>query len=221
MRKMRPTETLKAARRHPFGTALLVAAFACATVPAAQAATSSGGTAAGSAAAATGSSGLVVMDRSHDNDSPDDTLYALYEIVNNSTTAVPLSELTMRYYFINAPAPTPGMAGVTTASPVFFCDWAAVGCANVTQTFVTLPSGLTGADTYSQIGFTSGAGSIPAGGSTGELQTRIEHNNWTWFQSGASYSFISDPSFVYKATTTVTLYLNGQLIWGTPPAGAS
>lgn len=217
MRGWRPIAALKAARRNPFGIALLVAAFAFATVPVAQAATSiPSGAAAGSSSVS-----LQVLDRSHDNDDIDDTLYALYEIANQGTTAVPLSELTMRYYFINAPAPTPGMAGVTSASPVFFCDWAQVDCSNVTQTFVTLPSGVTGADTYSQIGFTAGAGSIPAGGNTGEIETRIEHNNWTWFQSGDSYSFISDPSFVYEATTTVTLYLNGQLIWGTPPPGAS
>ena len=211
MREWRPIAALKAARRHPLGTALLAAVFAFAIVPVAQAATSS--------SAASGTS-LQVLDRSHDNDSPDDELYALYQIVNNSTTAVPLSELTMRYWFVNAPAATPGITGTPPDSPVFACDWAQVSCSNVTQTFVTLANPVTGADTYSEIGFTAAAGSIPAGGSTGEIQTRIHHEHWSWFNSDASYSFISDPSFVYEATTTVTLYLNGQLIWGTPPAGS-
>src|ERR1044071_3202138 len=45
--------------------------------------------------------GVKVQDRSHDNDNPDNTLYALYQVVNTSASAVPLSSLTMRYWFTN------------------------------------------------------------------------------------------------------------------------
>ena len=149
-----------------------------------------------------------VQDRSHDNDNPDNQLYAHFQIINTGTTSVPLSSLTMRYWFTNE-AP---------ADPVAFaCDYALVTCGNITATFVTLSSPVTGANTYLQIGFTAGAGSIAPGQSSGEIQTRIHHVNWSNFITTDSYSFISDPSFVYKDTQTVTLYLNGVLIWGTEP----
>ena len=163
----------------------------------------------GAVTAATQSdSGLKVQDRSHDNDNPDNTLYALYQIINTGTVSVPLSSLTMRYWFSNE-APADPL--------VFECDWAQVGCNNVTSKFVTLSSPVTKANSYVEIGFTAAAGSIAPGESSGEIQTRVHHVNWSNFITTDSYSFISDPSFVYKDTQTVTLYVNGVLVWGTEP----
>jgi len=150
----------------------------------------------------------MVEDRSHDNDNPDNQLYAHYQIINNGTTAVPLSSLTMRYWFTNE-APTDPL--------VFACDYALVGCSNVTANFVSLSTPVTMANSYLQIGFTAAAGSIAPGQSSGEIQTRIHHVNWSEFITTDSYSFISDESFVYKPTQTVTLYLNGVLVWGVEP----
>ena len=151
---------------------------------------------------------LVVQDRSHDNDSPDNQFYALFQILDNGTSAVPMSSLTMRFWFTNE----------TPSDPLqFACDWAQVSCANVTAKFVRLTTATTKANSYAQIGFTSAAGSIAPGTNSGEIQTRIHHQNWSNFITTDSYSFISDPSFVYKDTQTVTLYLNGVLVWGTEP----
>ncbi|HEX6524302.1 MAG TPA: cellulose binding domain-containing protein [Streptosporangiaceae bacterium] len=184
---------------------LLVAAFAFGVAPAAQ---SSVVPAAKSGAVPAAQSGLKVQDRSHDNDSPDNQFYALFQILNTGTTAVPLSSVTMRFWFTNE---TP------TDPLVFACDWAQVNCSNVTSQLVALPTPVTKANTYAQIGFTAAAGSIAPGQSTGEIQTRIHHQNWSNFITTDSYSFISDPSFVYKDTQTVTLYVNGVLVWGTEP----
>jgi endo-1,4-beta-xylanase len=194
----RPKAARSAVKRlAQLSTGLLVALFVFGTVPAAH-----------GAVAPAAQSGLKVQDRSHDNDNPDNTLYALYQILNTGTTAVPLSSVTMRYWFTNE-APTDPLA--------FACDWAQVNCSNTTSKFVVLPTARTMADTYVEIGFTAGAGSIAAGGGTGEIQTRIHHVNWSNFNTTATYSFISDPSFVYKDTQTVTLYVNGTLVWGTEP----
>jgi len=152
---------------------------------------------------------LKVQDRSHDNDNPDNQLYALYQIINTGTTTVPMSELTMRYWFSNTNPADP---------PVFNCDWAAVNCSNITSTIVTLSPARTLADHYLQLGFTAAAGSLAPGQSSGEIQTRIHDLNYSNFDTTSSYSFISDESFVYKDTQTVTLYLNGVLIWGTEPS---
>jgi len=178
---------------------LLVALFAFGLVPAAQGAV---------LPAAQSDSGLKVQDRSHDNDNPDNPLYALYQTVNTGTTSVPLSSLSMRYWFTNE----------TPADPlVFACDYAQVGCANITAKFVTLSSPVAKANMYLEIDFTAAAGSLAPGQSTGEIQTRIHHVNWSNFNTTETYSFISDPSFVYKDTQTVTLYLNGALVWGVEP----
>jgi endoglucanase len=114
----------------------------------------------------------------------------------------------MRYWLTNE-APTDPL--------VFECDYALVTCGNITNNFVALPQPVTMADTYLQIGFPAAAGSIAPGQSSGEIQIRIHHVNWSNFITTDSYSFISDPSFVYKDTQTVTLYLNGVLVWGTEP----
>lgn len=195
MRK-RPPNALK---RIAVGTGVLVALSVFGVVPAAR---SSVGPAAPSGVA------LKVQDRSHDNDNPDNQLYAHYQIINTGTTTVPLSSLTMRYWFTNE-APTDPLE--------FDCDYALVTCANITANFVSLPTPVTMANSYVQIGFTAAAGSIAPGQSSGEIQTRIHHINWSNFITTDSYSFISDESFVYKDTQTVTLYLNGVLIWGTEP----
>ena len=180
-------------------TGLLVALFMFGPVPAAQSAV---------LPAAQSDSGLKVQDRSHDNDNPDNTLYALYQTVNTGTASVPFSSLTMRYWFTNE----------TPADPlVFECDYAQVGCGNITSKLVVLPSPVAKANMYVEIGFKAGAGSLAPGQSSGEIQTRIHHVNWSNFVTTDSYSFISDPSFVYKDTQTVTFYLNGVLVWGAEP----
>lgn len=157
-------------------------------------------------------SGLKVQDRSHDNEEVDAQLYAHYEIFNTGTgttpTAVPLSSLTMRYWFTNE----------TPSDPlVFECDYAQVDCANVTSKFVVLTTPRSLANTYAEIGFKPAAGTLQPGRNTGEIQTRVHHQSFSNFTAPESYSFISDPSFVYKDTQTVTLYLNGILVWGVEP----
>jgi len=104
------------------GIGLLVALFVFGSVPAAQSEV---------VPAAQSDAGLKVQDRSHDNENPDNTLYALYQIINTGTASVPLSSLTMRYWFTNE----------TPADPlVFACDYALVTCSNITAKFVALPS---------------------------------------------------------------------------------
>ena len=177
---------------------LLVALFVFGPVPAAQS----------SVLPAASGVGLKVQDRSHDNDNPDNTLYALYQNINTGTTAVPLSSVTFRYWFTNE----------TPADPlVFECDYATVSCSNITAKLVTLPAPVAGANMYVEIGFKAAAGSLAPGQSTGEIQTRIHHVNWSNFNTTETYSFISDPSFVYKDTQTVTLYVDGALVWGAEP----
>jgi hypothetical protein len=162
----------------------------------------------GAIASAQSISGLKVQDRSHDNEEVDAQLYAHYEIDNTGRVAAPLTSITMRYWFTNE-NPTDPL--------VFACDYALINCSSITSKFVTLARPVPLANTYLEIGFTAAAGSIAPGQNSGEIQTRIHHANYSNFFTSQTYSFIGDPSFVYKDTTTVTLYINGVLVWGVEP----
>jgi cellulose 1,4-beta-cellobiosidase len=181
------------------GGGLLMALFALCAVSAAQ----------GVPVSAAPSAGLKVQDRSHDNDNPDAQLYGDFQIINTGTGSVPLSSLTMRYWFTNETPTDPLVSN---------CDYAQVSCSNITTKFVTLATPVAGkANTYIEYGFTAAAGSIAAGGSGGEIQARVHHAAYANFNTAESYSFVFDPSFVFKDTQTVTLYVNGALVWGVEP----
>jgi len=162
----------------------------------------------GSMAFAQSVSNLSLLDRSHDNDNPDNQLYFQAEVANGGTVAAPLSSITLRYWFMNE-TPTDPLA--------FACDYAQINCSNITSKFVVLTTPVTKANTYLELGFTAGAGSIAPNSNTGEIQTRIHHQAYSNFTTTESYSFISDPSFVYKPSMTVTVYINGVLVWGQEP----
>jgi endoglucanase len=128
------------------------------------------------------------------------------ELVNNGTSAVPLSALTVRYWFTE-----------DGSQPLqYSCDYAPVGCANVAGSYATVSPARTGADHYLQIGFTSAAGSLAPGASTGGLQNRIYQANFATMMQTNDYSFnAADASFT--ANPHITVYYNGSLIYGTEP----
>jgi cellulose 1,4-beta-cellobiosidase len=132
-------------------------------------------------------------------------------IVNTGTEPLPLSELKLRYYFTK---------DSQTQALEAACSWTALPgtCANVTVTTGTLTPALTVADSYLEVGFTAGAGSLPVGGQTLDLIVRVNKANWSDFDQSNDYSF--DPtstSDTWKDWSKVTLYRNGTLIWGLQP----
>jgi len=158
-----------------------------------------------------GTSGLKVQYRSHDIDAIDNQIYAQYIVVNDGTTPIPLSALTLRYWYtINGVRPQ-----------TFNCDYALVGCGNVTGKFVAMPSPTSGADSYVEVGFTPGAGMLGSGQQTGEIQTRIHKNDWSNYNQADDYSIDLAQKFVYEDWPRVTLYLNGVLVWGVEPSGST
>ncbi len=133
------------------------------------------------------------------------TLNPRYKITNTGTSAIPLTDLTLRYYYT-----------IDSAKPQsFWCDWSHVGSSNVTGNFVTMGTPKTNADTYLEIGFTSGAGSLGVGQSI-EIQTRINKNDWTNYTQTNDYSFDSTDSS-YVDWNNVPGYLSGSLEWGNEP----
>jgi len=152
----------------------------------------------------TGTGSLAVQYRAMNTNPTDNTISPHFNIKNNGTSAVSLSTLKIRYYFTKD-----GSQALNA-----FIDWAQVGNSNVVTTFGSATG--TGADTYLEISFTAGAGSIPAGGQSGDIQARIAKADWSNFNETGDYSF--DPTkTAYANWSKVTLYQNGTLVWGTQP----
>lgn len=133
------------------------------------------------------------------------TLNPRIKLVNTGTSTINLSDVKLHYYYT--------IDGEMDQS--FWCDWSTVGSSNVTGNFVKLATPLTGADSYLEIGFTGGAGSLAAGASI-EIQIRASKNDWTNYTQTGDYSF--DPTdTAYADWSKTTGYVAGALQWGIEP----
>ncbi len=128
-----------------------------------------------------------------------------FNVVSLSTSAVPLSEFKIRYYFTKE----------SGGNLVWNCDYAVVGCGNISASFVAISPARTGADYYVEIGFTSGT--LPGNmGSSGQIQARMNKSDWTNFNESNDYSFDATKTS-FADWNKVTLYRNGTLVWGVEP----
>ncbi|QOS82751.1 beta-mannosidase [Paenibacillus sp. JNUCC31] len=128
-----------------------------------------------------------------------------FKVVNNGNSAIQLSDVKIRYYYT--------IDGEEAQS--FWSDWASIGSANVTGTFVKLATPVTGADYALEVGFSSSAGTLSPGQSA-EIQTRFSKNNWSNYNQANDYSFKASAS-QFANNEQVTGYMNGQLAWGIEP----
>jgi len=140
-------------------------------------------------------------------------------IINNSTTgmpALPLSDLTVRYWYT---------IDTTPPSQTSNCDYATRGCGQLTgQSFTAVNPARTNANYYFQFGF-SGTATLAAGGNvgdgnsgpstTGEIQLRLNKSDFSVYMQSNDYSY--NGVTTYTATTKVTVYRKGTLIYGTEP----
>ncbi len=138
-----------------------------------------------------------------------------------------LSELTVRYWFTADGAPT-----VTAIS-----YYATIGSTNVMTSVeslssATVPPATATADSYVEIAFGAGAGSIAPMSDTGQIQIAFVDSDHsgpaTHFNENNDYSFnAKDTSANCNAadmnnapsclTDFITLYRGGKLVWGTEP----
>lgn len=124
-----------------------------------------------------------------------------FNIVNTSDKEVPMSDIVVRYWYTRE-----GAIGWES----FNCDWAEkIPKASVTATYFNIYH-------YMDIHFSSGT--IPAGGNSGEIQIRWGYGDSSKMDQSNDYSF--SPSMSSLADyTKMTIYRNGELIWGTEPKG--
>ncbi|WP_034263654.1 cellulose binding domain-containing protein [Actinospica robiniae] len=125
-------------------------------------------------------------------------------VVNNGSSAVSLSTVAIRYYFTEDGHPYS-----------FACEWAQIGCANLTGSIVAMATPTATADHYLEIDFTGG--SLAAGASTGDLQLRLTRTDWGAVNQADDYSFANQSS--YAANGDITLSVGGSVVSGTAPGG--
>jgi len=128
-----------------------------------------------------------------------------FKLFNMGTTPIPLSEMTLRYYY------TIDTAQAQTA----FIDYAAVGNTNVSLAFVAVSPAKTGADFYVQVSFAAAAGSLAAGANTSNIQARWNKNDFSNYNEANDYSYTN--SLTFMTVTKVTAYRLGVLVYGTEP----
>lgn len=152
------------------------------------------------------------MDEPNDNE-----MKPQFNVVNTGTKAIPLVELTIRYFY-TADGPPSG-----TDYQQLTVDYADIGRitnkgTSVKLSFAALVPPEKLADTYVEVGF-AGNDALAGGQSTNQIETRInwknytpnydETNDYSW--DGTKTSFVDWPK--------VTLYQRGVLVWGREPNG--
>lgn len=133
-----------------------------------------------------------------------------FELVNNTSSAIPYSSLTIDYYFSDPSDETYD----------FGCAWAVVSCADLTGTVLAAPSPTTGADHILQITFSAAAGSLAPGANSGDMELRMWRADWANINQAGDYSF-NGADTSYTAWSQVTAFQSGTLVWGTEPDGAT
>ncbi len=128
-----------------------------------------------------------------------------FKLYNNGTTPIPLSEITLRYWFTRD----------TAIAQTAWCDFATLTAANITLSFAAVSPARTNADYYFQVGFAPAAGNLAAGANTGNIQTRFSKDDFSNYNEANDYSYVASTSFA--VTTKVTVYRLGNLVYGTEP----
>jgi hypothetical protein len=149
--------------------------------------------------------GLVLEYKAADTNAVNSEIKPHFNIVNNTMDSVPVSALSIRYWYTLEPN------GSQTQQ--FNCDYAKIGSGNVSGTFVAASGEMT--DHYLQINL-AGATNLLPGQSSGEIQIRFHKSDFATFDETNDYSF--DPTkLAFAPWDKVGLYYDGTLVWGMEP----
>jgi hypothetical protein len=152
---------------------------------------------------------LIVEYKDGDKTKPESNKIRPYlRLRNEAENSVDLNRATVRYWFT-----------AEDFSPMIF-KAEQTGIFNKEQLygdFITVDPALQGADYYMELSFAEGA-KIPAMGTSGEIRTKIEKSNPSPFNELDDYSYAPFESF--QQTKKITVYWDGELIWGEEPGEA-
>jgi hypothetical protein len=132
-----------------------------------------------------------------------------FKLINTGDTEIALSDVVMRYYFT-----------ADGNQQLNFDCWTSVGKANLTTRFIKMASTTEDADTYLEIGFTSGAGKL-APGKTVDIVSWFNKSDWSSFNQTNDYSFAGAATTTYMDWEKATAFIGGELNWGVEPVAAA
>ncbi len=153
--------------------------------------------------------GLVAHYRTNDVDVAtmnDNSVRPEFFIENTGSSAINLADVTFRYWFLRE----------GTQGEQAWIDYSDMDDANITMSFFDVPSPTPDADRYIEYGFTSGAGTLAPGATTGVIVTRFNKLDWSIYDESNDYSFNANYS-TYAPWQNITVYCNGLLAYGIEP----
>lgn len=171
--------------------------------------------------------GVIVAQSETTDNATDNNLVVHVRLENRSTRTIPVSVLTIRYWYTVDAAPP-----ATTDYQVTELNYADISrldsATHVKFSFAKMATPQTGADHYIEIGFDGPYQLAPEPnppahdpngvGSTNQIEFRTHWNDWKNYNEANDYSY--DPTKTsYADANKVTVYQNGVLIWGTEPDG--
>jgi hypothetical protein len=142
------------------------------------------------------------------------------DVVNHASTAVPLADVTLRYWFT---------ADGNDLSTIYFQTYYAANTAtntminaDVSGTFAAAPPAnvTSTSDSYMELSFSSTAGSLPTNGkATVQCSWDGPGANvyMDMFDEANDYSFVANDTGSPVQTIYTTAYANGTLVWGVEP----
>jgi hypothetical protein len=154
--------------------------------------------------------GVMVEYRSGASDPTSASIIPQFRLVNHSDQDIALGELSMRYWYtIDGDEPQE-----------YNCDYAPFGCEKLKAQLLKHPTPGAGADYYLEISFSQSAGLLAAHQTSGPIIHRFNKRGWKAYNQTNDYSFARpDKRYAdFYANERITLYRNGQLIWGTEPS---
>lgn len=128
------------------------------------------------------------------------------KLVNNDSVAVSYNQLTARYWFT-----AENFSGINT-----WIDYAQMGGNNIVMKYVPLTQPRNGAFGYIEYSFNTSA-TIAPNGNSGPIQSRFANIDWANLFETDDYSYAGNTGS-YTTNPHITLYRNGQLIYGVEPA---
>ena len=148
---------------------------------------------------------IMVEYRNQSSDPQSNTIMPQLRLNNTGGFEYSYEDLSIRYWF----------TAENHNDLVFTTDWAAIGAQNVAADYMVADPVRVGGNYYAEIGFAASAGSLASNANSGEIHNRIYKVDWTPFDETNDYSHGNNTS--YAVVENVTLYLNGELIWGQEP----
>ena len=133
------------------------------------------------------------------------TISTYLKVNNEGNVPVAYGDVKVRYWFTKEGTPNLN----------YYLDYSALGTSNIESGFVALDPVQSGANTYLELGLKGSLGTFYPSGSTGNIQYRIAKADWSNFNQADDYSYNTNTAM--SLNDKVTVYYQGQLIYGTEP----